>query len=339
MIQWLWLSIPFYNLALILSKLSALALFTRIFHHRTFLIATYITMASIILSGLWMVTSGFVFCIPVHSFWSLNRTNHAEDCLPEGPVWYSNAAIQILTDIVILLLPMPLLSNLHLPQRQKAGIIVVFCVGIMVIATSSARLYELSTMIRGGDFTLTNSNAAVWSSLEANVSLICACLPPLYPLISRVFSFCFRPQPLHSSPASRYHSNTTQLTSTTHPISSRKPSVYDHTIGADGGVFYNDFFYAGPGGYSASIANMGHQTKDDEPDLENGIRVVKELTMVTDQVDPLPLPSSPIETRKGDFEMGRYSKGSGSKSSNPSIEWDLGEFEFPDYKDSMNCPL
>lgn len=297
-------------------------------------------MASITVSGLWMVISGFVFCIPVHRFWSLGRTDHAEQCLPEGPVWFSNAAIQILTDIIILLLPMPLLSKLHLPPKQKAGIIFVFCVGIVVIATSSARLYELSTMIRGRDFTGTNAKAAVWSSLESNVSIICACLPPLHPFISRAFSFFFRPQPLHSSPASRDHSNTTQLTSTTHPVSSRKTSVFDNTIGPGGSVFYNDIFYAGPGSYSASIANMGKgQMKDKEPGLEDGIRVVKELKMVSDPVEPWVL-SSPVDMAKCDIEMGeRSSEGSGSKSWNASIEWDLGEFEFPNYKDKMNCPL
>lgn len=335
-IQYLWLSIPFYNLSLILSKLSALALFTRIFRHRTFLIAAYITMASLIISGLWMVISGFVFCIPVSDFWTLSRTAHARNCLPEGPVWYSNAAIQILTDIVILILPMPLLSKLHLPYKQKAGIILVFCVGVFVIATGSARLYELSTMLRGRDFTKANAEAAVWSSLEANVSIICACLPPLQPLISRIFSFCFRPQPLHSSHGSRNHSNTTQLTPTTHH-SSRKPSVFDHTIGPDGGVFHNDFFYAGPGSYSASIAKMGSdQAKEDQQQDEDGIRVVRELRMESDCVEPV----SPVGLQVGDAELGeRSSGGSENKLWKTSIEWDLGDFEFPDYKDRMNCPV
>lgn len=293
-------------------------------------------MSALIASGLWIVMTGFIFCIPVSDFWTVNRTNHTQNCLPEGPVWYSNAAIQILTDTIILLLPMPLLSRLHLPRKQKAGIILVFCVGIFVIATSSARLYELSTMVSGRDFTKTNARAAVWSSLENNVSIICACLPPLHPLISRIFSFWFRPRPLHSSHASRYHSNTTQLTSA-HHLSSRKPSVYDHTVGADGGVIYNDLFYGGPGSYSASVAMMGpDQVNKEQPASEDGIRVVRELRMESDSCLE-PASGSPGDvTGEGDLEMGRPGS---QKTCDTAIEWDLGDFEFPDYKERMNCPV
>lgn len=89
-------------------------------------------MAVLIIAGLWMVLSGFLFCIPVHDFWNVNRmVHHTGHCLPEGPVWYANAAMQIFTDVVILILPMPLLSKLHLPWRQKIGIMLVFGVGVL----------------------------------------------------------------------------------------------------------------------------------------------------------------------------------------------------------------
>lgn len=297
-------------------------------------------MGILIISGLWMVTSGFVFCLPISDFWNLDLAVRKESCLPQGPVWYSNAGIQILTDVVILILPMPLLSSLHLPRQQKAGIMIVFGLGIFVIATSSARLYELSTMIGRRDFTKTNAEAAVWSSLEANVSIICACLPPIHPLLSRVFSFFFRPQPLHSSPASKNHSHTTHLTST-HPTSSRKPSIYDHTIGHDRGVFYNDVFFSGPGSYSASVAKMNTSEEEaEEADHnEDGIMVVRELRQVSDSMVPsLSMVTGTMQDRE--IEMGqRSSGGSGKKSSDTAIEWDLGDFEFPDYKERMNAPI
>ncbi|KAJ5111305.1 hypothetical protein N7532_001840 [Penicillium argentinense] len=325
--HYLWVSVPFYNLSLILAKLSALIFYTSIFRIRSFLIVTYITMGFLVIAGLWMVLSGFVFCVPVHEFWSLNTASRLKHCLPEGPVWFTNAGIQIFTDVVILILPMPVLSRLRLPKRQRAGIMLVFGVGIFVIATSSARVYELSIMIRGHDFTKTNAEAAVWSSLEANVSIICACLPPLHPLISRIFSFCFRPQPLHSSPASKSHSHTTNLTS------SRKPSVYDNHYGPDGGIFYNEAFYAGPGSYTASIAKIG--TNEDERESGGsaagsgeGIRVVRELRVGSDSVV---VPTVMSGTEDHDFEM---------EQRNPStVEWDLGDFEFPDYKERMNAAL
>lgn len=337
----LWLSVPFYNLSLILSKLSVLILYGRVFHSRYFRIANYTLMAFIIVTGLWMVISGFAFCIPIHTFWSGHLLSTESHCLPAGPVWYANAAMQIFTDIAILILPMPLLSNLHLPRRQRAGIMLVFGVGVFVIATSSVRVYELRKMVQGHDFTKTNAKAALWSSLEANVSIICACLPPLHPFISRIFSFCFRPQPLHSSPATKETSNTTQLTSVHR--TSRKASCYDPGICPDGGTFYNDFFYSGPGGYSASIAkknNSGTSAREEDPESDpDAIRVVRELRIGSDSVAPSPT-LVPHRTWDRDFEAERSSgTGSGSRAGNTSIEWDLGDFEFPDYKERMNAPI
>ena len=178
----------------------------------------------------------------------------------------------------------------------------------------------------------TNSTAAVWSSLEANVSIICACLAPLHPLLSRIFSFCFRPQPLHSSPASKNQSNSTCL------IESRKQSIYDHT--PDGGVVFNDFFFSGNGNYSASIAKVN--TNEESRETEDGIRVVRELRMDSDSVDPnATLGTCDIRESGQDMEMTEQheSASSGKSTWNPTIEWDLGDFEFPDYKERMNCPL
>lgn len=299
-------------------------------------------MAFLIIAGLWMVISGFAFCSPVSAFWSGTKLSIHKHCLPAGPVWFANAAMQIFTDVAILVMPMFILSKLKLPRRQKAGIMVVFGVGIFVIATSSARLYELVNMVNNRDFTKTNQNAALWSSLEANVSIVCACLPPLHPFISRIFSFCFRPQPLHSSPATKQASNTTELTSTRRM--SRKTSFYDHGIGPDGGFFYNDFFFSGPGAYSATIAKMdssGSNTKKDEPENDpDAIRVVRELRIGSDSVAPSPT-LVPDGTRDRDFETERNS-GSGCGTTgtwNTAIEWDLGDFEFPDYKERMNAPI
>lgn len=125
---------------------------------------------------------------------------------------------------------------------------------------------------------------------------------------------------------------------------SRKTSFYDHGIGPDGGFFYNDFFFSGPGAYSATIAKMdssGSNTKKDEPENDpDAIRVVRELRIGSDSVAPSPT-LVPDGTRDRDFETERNS-GSGCGTTgtwNTAIEWDLGDFEFPDYKERMNAPI
>lgn len=88
-------------------------------------------MGFLVIAGLWMTLSGFIFCVPIHSFWDLSRSTRNQHCLPAGPVWFTNAGIQIATDLVILAFPMPLLWKLQIPKKQKWGIILIFGLGVL----------------------------------------------------------------------------------------------------------------------------------------------------------------------------------------------------------------
>ena len=113
--------------------------------------------------------------------------------------------------------------------------------------------------------------------------------------------------------------------------------MYDH--GANG-VFSNDVFYSGPGRYSASISRVN--TDEDEPEAQGGIRVVRELRLSVGTAAAANLP--PIGSEEQPFEMANRDSGRGTEENeegrrNRGIEWDLGDFEFPDYKERMNAPL
>jgi hypothetical protein len=228
---------------------------------------------------------------------------------------------------------------------------------ILPVSTYDRQTYTLNTSIFTNHQRIEeNAYAAIWSSLEANISIICACLPPLYPLFSRSFSFCFRPQPLSSSPGSKpLHNSNVKHTMP----GSRRSSTYERglgvRIGPDGGVFYNEHFQPAPGGYSASISKVRTDEEDPETgDGEAGIRVVRELRLESDTApDPFAAITgaggssnsprlNPVsggdEKQDRDLEMGVSTEGE-PKSWNPTIEWDLGDFEFPDYKERMNAPI
>lgn len=104
-------------------------------------------MGFLIITGLWTVISGFVFCIPVSDFWRAPPPVAVKHCLPKGPVWYANAAMQIFSDVVILILPMPLLYKLQLPRPQKIGIMLVFGVGVLYVF-SFALSFKLTRSIK-----------------------------------------------------------------------------------------------------------------------------------------------------------------------------------------------
>ena len=88
-------------------------------------------MAVLSVAGFWTVLSSIFFCRPISKFWNVNYPEDKGYCLPKQATWYFNAAFQIASDVVILIMPMPLLWKLHLPWRQKSGIMLVFGVGIV----------------------------------------------------------------------------------------------------------------------------------------------------------------------------------------------------------------
>ncbi|PGH19269.1 hypothetical protein AJ80_04136 [Polytolypa hystricis UAMH7299] len=102
-------------------------------------------------------------------------------------LWLSNAIIHIVTDVALLIMPMPILSTLQLPKKQKLAIIGIFAVGGFVCITSGLRLQSLRVIGRSQDKTWDNVGAAAWSAVECNVGIICCCLPTLRPLVARLF--------------------------------------------------------------------------------------------------------------------------------------------------------
>ncbi|GAQ47517.1 hypothetical protein ANI_1_3138024 [Aspergillus niger] len=127
----LWITIPLYNLTLTLTKLSLIFLYRRLFPTHTYRILLILTLIFVIITGLWMVLSTLIFCIPINAFWD---TSLPHTCLPEDVVWCLNAAFQITTDLILVVLPLPILARLNLPKRQKAALLVIFALGFLYIS-------------------------------------------------------------------------------------------------------------------------------------------------------------------------------------------------------------
>ncbi|PWY84858.1 PTH11-like integral membrane protein [Aspergillus heteromorphus CBS 117.55] len=180
----LWAAIPFYNASLIFTKFSILFQYLRIFPDRRFRLSCYIMLGIVATYGTWAVFSGFLNCIPVSRFWDRAIPG---SCLSFEAVWFFNASMNIATDTILLFMPMPLLSHLQLPRMQKVALMGIFALGGLVIITSALRLSSLLTVAQDTDTSWSNVGAAYWTAAECNVAIICACLPFLRPLISRIF--------------------------------------------------------------------------------------------------------------------------------------------------------
>ncbi|KAL1958781.1 hypothetical protein VTO42DRAFT_3900 [Malbranchea cinnamomea] len=135
-------------------------------------------------------------------------------CLDLTKIYYIQAAFNILSDIVILLLPMPVLYTLHMRLQKRIALIALFSVGTLAIIASTLRVYALSLWSDpDADKPYASAHILFWSQIEVNTAIICASVPSLKPLFQGVFGGSTAPR--GESPRSR--SNNDQSPKNTSP--------------------------------------------------------------------------------------------------------------------------
>ncbi|KAI7378358.1 hypothetical protein KC336_g19401, partial [Hortaea werneckii] len=163
-----------YKLIGAFTKLTFCFLYLRIFNnHKQFKYITYTVMALVGIGSL-AFTIGTIFqCLPVHRAWDRRVKG---TCISNVAFWYSHAAFNTLFDIVVYLLPIPLIRSLKLRREQKTGVISIFAFGAFVIAASIVRMVELRQSAHTNDPTWGSMIALIWTEVEANTSVIICCL-------------------------------------------------------------------------------------------------------------------------------------------------------------------
>ncbi|MCJ1307713.1 hypothetical protein MMC25_001361 [Agyrium rufum] len=167
------------NIALI--KFSFLAFYWRLFHVQSMKIPLFVTAA---LVAVWMVAIFVVAifsCWPIHGFWELTLANRK--CINTEQFYLAQSVYSIITDLMILILPMPIVWNLQISRGQKIGITSIFLVGTFLIVASVFRLSQLIKYLSALDFSWDLVNIGIWTVVEVHMGIVCACLGSMRPLI------------------------------------------------------------------------------------------------------------------------------------------------------------
>jgi hypothetical protein len=111
---------------MITAKASIIIQYFHVFPTRNMRIVCWVMAVILIACGTWMVLSAFLNCIPVAKFWNPDIQGH---CLQDKPLWFSNASLNMLTDVAILIIPIPALASLRLPVKHKVSLCCLFALG------------------------------------------------------------------------------------------------------------------------------------------------------------------------------------------------------------------
>lgn len=132
-----------YLTALPLVKISILLFYLRIFPQIWFRYACFATMAACVGYGIAFFLVSVFQCQPLDLAWNHWDGEHPGKCNDINAQGWTSAALNVVLDIVVLVLPMPVIAKLELNKRKKALVVLMFSTGFLVTIISIFRLQVL----------------------------------------------------------------------------------------------------------------------------------------------------------------------------------------------------
>ncbi|KAK7413377.1 hypothetical protein QQX98_007754 [Neonectria punicea] len=178
-----------YKVTVCLNKVTAILLYLRLFVTRTFRMACYIVMGIIVAWTIGGVCATIWQCVPIEGAW--NKSVDAV-CIDSNKFWVAYAVTNIITDIMVLTLPIPSIMALQMNMRQRLLLCGVFLIGGFVTVASILRTTSVQNSLKNkADSTYNFIERGMWTLIEANLGIISACLPVLKQPMSRLFPRIF----------------------------------------------------------------------------------------------------------------------------------------------------
>ncbi|TGJ80466.1 hypothetical protein E0Z10_g8296 [Xylaria hypoxylon] len=160
-----------------LIKVSILLLWKRLFgSSKRFRILCWVMIG---ITVLWTLAFFFTTIFQCGTRWSMNWAPigiFLTQCIESLDVLTVFAATDILSDLIIICMPVPLIWRLHLPTKKKVALNSVFLIGFFTIGAGIARTYMyLVTSYdkeENPDFIADFTLCLLWSEIEANVAMM-----------------------------------------------------------------------------------------------------------------------------------------------------------------------
>ncbi|KAI0850468.1 hypothetical protein F5Y00DRAFT_268246 [Daldinia vernicosa] len=174
-----------YIFTMVFAKLSVLALYARVFtlSKRYMRWGIYFVGTITILWFISVTLSVFLPCKPLSSIWGVPT-----QCLPPDSISLTFAAVNLSTDIIVLILPQPAIWSLQLSSVSKLNISIIFLLGLIATAITFAR-----TVLLGHS---PNHNSPYDSTYNTTVTIIFTVLEPAFlvlcgslPMVPGLFKF------------------------------------------------------------------------------------------------------------------------------------------------------
>ena len=116
-----------YVVCLALAKASLLAFYFRMSQLRWLKVTSVVLGLVIVAYSLALIFALVFACRPIAAAWDVTIAN--AQCINRPAIYVVLAVLNIATDVILLILPIPMVWKLQMPVVQKIGVIIVFLIG------------------------------------------------------------------------------------------------------------------------------------------------------------------------------------------------------------------
>ncbi|CRG83763.1 hypothetical protein PISL3812_01119 [Talaromyces islandicus] len=173
-----------YQLAVVTPKLGILLLYLHIFNRRRLRFVCYAIGAIVILNCISSIIAISLICIPLHAFWDHSP---GATCVDTNSLFRWTSFANIVTDMVMLVLPVPTIIKLNSSVSVKFGIFTTLAMGSVGLVFSILRFAEFFTVDAVVDVTWSGTNLVIWTMIESSIYSIAACLVACRPLVRYIW--------------------------------------------------------------------------------------------------------------------------------------------------------
>ncbi|KAF3262986.1 hypothetical protein TWF217_000430 [Orbilia oligospora] len=149
---------------------------------------TWLTLVFITLMFIPCVLVSICRCIPPSNVWSIRSDAKDVGCINRIVFFLSTSVLHIFADIVIAILPIPLVLKIRGPLIYRISLLGVLMLGLLATIACVGRLVILVEAYQGKGFfyqyaTMINT----WSYCECALGIIGASVPALKPVLRKIF--------------------------------------------------------------------------------------------------------------------------------------------------------
>ncbi|KAI9792578.1 MAG: hypothetical protein M1816_002098 [Peltula sp. TS41687] len=166
-----------YPMLIFVLKLSILLLYRRIFApSRRTKVFIGVIVAFLFFFYLSNMIVKIFSCTPRKLIWDKRIPGH---CTNPHTLYLVTAIVNVISDFYILLLPLPAIWHLQVPLARRIGLMLAFSAGLFACITSIVRLAETIKHASYKDASWEVLTIHLWTVIEINVGIACACMPAL----------------------------------------------------------------------------------------------------------------------------------------------------------------